>query len=80
MNKDEKQSNIFHMENHQVRHILSVITQMMNVQLLYHRGYIAVVPTQKGNKNELGMSGRVYFNVFNKIFFLTEYRIRTCDR
>ncbi len=41
---------------------------------------IGAVPTLKGNKNELGMSGRVYFNVLKKIFFLTEYRIRTCDR
>ncbi len=44
--------------------------EKLNCMTTLFLGYIAVVPTQKGNKNELGMSGRVYFNVFNKIFFL----------
>ncbi len=41
---------------------------------------IDTVPTCFGIKTRLGMSVRVYFNVFNKNIFLTEYMIRTCDR
>ena len=41
---------------------------------------IDAVPTCFGIKTRLGMSGRVYFNVFNKIFFLQNIPIGRMDR